>query len=655
MNLKDIKGIGPKTFNLLNKIGINNINDLIEYYPYRYNFYHVINLENSNELEECTIEGLVESVPRVRYVKRNFNILEFRCLANKNIINVKIFNRAFIKNNVVVGKKVLLVGKYNRSTNTFIASNIKLNLNNKNMLEPVYHLINGLNNSNIIKIVNECLNVDFDLIDYVPKYISKEYDFIDKKEAIEIIHNPKDFNELKKAKLRLIYEELFVFMLKMNYLKKSRQEELGIKKIFDKKLIDKFISDLSFSLTIDQLSSINEILEDLSSDKRMNRILVGDVGSGKTIVSMIAMYANYLGGYKSAFLAPTEILSIQHYNSMKNIFDKYNIKVELITGSISKKNKDSIKEKLLNGEIDILIGTHALLTDNVIFKDLGLVITDEQHRFGVKARDSLFNKGNKPDVLYMSATPIPRTYALTLYGDMDISTIKTKPSGRKEIKTYIKKYSELKDILYEVANTIKSNNQVYVVSPLIESEDTDLNTVVELKNKFDIAFNGKIKIDILHSKLKSNEKENIMDDFKNNNTKILISTTVIEVGVDVENATMMIIFDADKFGLSTLHQLRGRIGRNELESSCYLISDKDSERLKVLEQTNDGFIISEKDFEMRKEGDLFGIKQSGDMVFKLSDTKRDFKILKQAGIDSNKLLENKLDEKYQDLIDRKFS
>ena len=443
--------------------------------------------------------------------------------------------------------------------------------------------------------------------------------------------------------IRLKYEELFEFMFKINYLKEeNKKANSGIARSIDESKVDEFISHLPYELTKDQITVVNTIIKDLESPNRMNRLLQGDVGSGKTIVSFIAMYANYLSGYQSALMAPTEILATQHFSNLKDIFKDYNLNMALLTGSTPKKEKDLIYEELKNGDIDIIVGTHALIQDDVTYHNLGLVITDEQHRFGVNQRANLQNKGQKPDTLYMSATPIPRTYALTIYGDMDVSTIKTRPKGRKKIKTVVKTNKEIKDVLEMMYEELKQGHQIYVIAPLIEeSENSDLTNVNDLKEKMTLAFGSKYKIDLVHGKMASAAKELIMNEFLQNKVQILISTTVIEVGVDVPNATMMVIFNAERFGLSTLHQLRGRVGRSELQSSCILISDNDTKRLEIMENTNDGFEISEEDFKLRGHGDLFGTKQSGDMTFKIADLKADYKILLQAREDSLEYLLDK--------------
>ena len=660
MDLQNIKGIGDKTIKSLNKLNIYNIDDLVNYYPFRYQTYNIKKLSSVSNNENCTIIATVESNPQVFYFKKNFNRLSFKALSDNLLINVTIFNRAFLKNNIKIGEEITLIGKFEKLKNNFVASDIKLDKIDNNTIEPIYHVNKDIKNRTLIKLIDNTLAINKEYDDYIPSEINDKYGFVSKYEALQEIHNPSNIKELKQSKLRLIYEELFIFMFKIMIIKKRNDSiSLGIRRNISHNQVEEYIKSLPFSLTDDQLNAVNDCLNDLNSDKRMNRLILGDVGSGKTIVAIIAMVINYYSNYQSAMLAPTEILAKQHYKNILNLIKNLNISCELIVGSMSIREKNNIKKRLENGEIDIIVGTHALLTDDVIFKDLGLVVTDEQHRFGVNQRTSLQNKGKLPDIIYLSATPIPRTYALTIYGDMDTSMIKQKPNGRKDIITKIKKNSELKDVLYHMLEEIKNNHQIYVVSSLITNEDdnSDLKDVMLLKEKMDIAFNNKVNIGILHGKLKNNEKEAIMNDFKNGIIKILICTTIVEVGVDVKNATMMVIFDADRFGLATLHQLRGRVGRNDLQSYCYLICDKEKERLNVMCESNDGFYISQKDFEIRGEGDLFGTKQSGDMSFKIADIKRDYKILLQAKedvikfIDSNEFRYNNLYRRIVNNID----
>ena len=647
MTLETIKGIGPKTINNLKKININSVEDLINYYPYKYQILHVQNIKELNE-NQGVITGKIVSSPVVSYIKKNLNRLSFKIVTDNLLIKVVIFNRAFIKNNLDLNKEITLIGKYNLKTNTFTANDIKLYKLNNMQIEPKYHLIKEIKKNNFLKLIDQALQLNIDILDNIPIFLSKTYNFIEKKDAVNIIHKPTDYNLIKKAKLRLIYEELFEFMFKINYLKykNANNEDYLIRKDNENK-VQNFIEKLPFKLTSDQNQAVKDILNDFKLPKRMNRLILGDVGSGKTIVSFIAIYANYLDKYQSALMAPTEILAKQHYEKIKTLFCNDNINIALLIGSMKQSEKNKILQDIEEGKIDVIIGTHAILNNKLKFNNLGLVITDEQHRFGVNQRSSLQNKGKKVDVIYMSATPIPRTYALTLYGDMQTYIIKTKPNGRKDILTFIKKENEIPDVLQAILKELKLGHQVYVVAPSIEdSEDSDLENVESLEKKFTQAFKGLVKIGVLHGKQKANDKEKIMIDFKNKKYNILISTTVIEVGIDVENATVMVIFNAERFGLATLHQLRGRVGRNDKDGYCYLISNKQRERLNVLKESNDGFYISQKDFELRGEGDLFGEKQSGDMSFKLANLNRDYKILVQAKKDSEKFLLDNLESNF---------
>lgn len=648
-DLSNIKGLGPKTIETLKNININNMEDLVYYYPYRHEIVRLNDIKEVKDKDNVVIECIVDSVPLTRRFRANMTSLTFRAMSNKKMIAVMIFNRAFLKSQIKPGSIVTVIGKYDALKNTVIASDIKFERLQTGSIIPVYHLTTGLTSKALKKYIDEALTKFDNYIDYVPDYLNERYNLISKKSAVNMIHNPKNEDEVKKALIKLKYEELFQFMFKINYLKEvNKESKIGYLRNVDPEDVNEFIRSLPFELTADQDTAIEEIYKDMTSSKRMNRMLQGDVGSGKTIASVIAAYINYLGKYQTALMAPTEVLAYQHYESIKNILAGTNIRVDILSGSMKKKEKDEVVEKLKDGKIDFIIGTHALLSDNVVFKNLGLVITDEQHRFGVNQRASLKNKGLLPDVLYMSATPIPRTFALTIYGDMDISNIKTKPKGRKEIKTIIKSEKELVQVYDMMKREIDNHHQVYIVSPLIEdSEVIDLTTVNEIKRNIELYFNKTVKSAILHGKLSKTDKDKIMDDFKNGKIDVLISTTVIEVGIDVKNATMMIIYDAERFGLATLHQLRGRVGRNEYDCTCILIGDESCERLKVLCESNDGFYITEKDYEMRGEGDLFGVKQSGDMSFKIANLHEDMKILLQARDDSKEFFNQNKDNNFE--------
>ena len=643
--LEDIKGIGPKTLKLFQNLNIFTIQDLITYYPYKYKLYHPVTLNNYEENTEVLINGYVASDAKIYYIKRNLNKISFRLNTGTKLINVTIFNRPFIKQHLLLNKYISVIGKYNVKTNTFTASDIKLTPIIKDEIEPIYHTTQGLKQVNIHKIINNLLEKNIYVPSLIPEEYTKEYSLLDKLTAIKEIHNPTSTNNLKQAEICLKYEELFEYTLKINYLKYLKDKTTtSYIKTFDTSKLDNLISSLPFKLTDSQVNAVEDIKNDFNSKKHMNRLILGDVGSGKTIISFLALYMNYLSGYQSVLMAPTEILIKQHYENIKKILT--NVNIEILTGSTTKKDRDKIIENLKNGQIDILLSTHSVLNDDVVFKNIGLVVTDEQHRFGVNQRKNLQNKGENVDVLYMSATPIPRTLALTIFKDMDITEIKTKPLNRKPKITKLYKTSEIKEVLYEMLDEIKKGHQIYVVSPLIENEEenTKLASVNYLYEKINLALNGKVPIGVLHGKLKNEEKENIMNDFKSNKTKILISTTIIEIGVDVSNATMIVIFNAERFGLATLHQLRGRIGRNDIESKCILISDYDTPRLKILEESEDGFYISEKDFELRGAGDLFGVKQSGDMIFKITNLNKDFKILKKCSEDSLNFLNKHINE-----------
>lgn len=638
--LEDLKGIGPKTISNLNDMNIHTVNDLLTNYPFKYNVYkpEVLNIQDLNETVVLT--GEVYSSPKVFYIKGNLNRLSFKFNTSNKLINVTIFNRAFLKQQLNINSTITVIGKYNLKTNTLTANDIKLIPILKLTIEPVYHLSQKIKKSAYKKILSTILSSDFKCDSYIPSYIEQKYKFITKMDAILNIHNPKNLDMLKASRLYLIYEELFCFMVKIIYLKSKNNDSVNrIVKTYDSEKLNNVISKLPFKLTDQQVNALEDIKNDFNLPTRMNRLIMGDVGSGKTIVAFLALYINYLAGFQGVLMAPTEVLAKQHYQNMLSLFGNL-MKVDIITGSVKKVDKIKIFNKIKNGDIDILIGTHALLNEDIAYKNLGLVITDEQHRFGVNQRRILQEKGNDVDVLYLSATPIPRTLALTIYGDMSISQIKSKPADRKEIYTKLVKNKDIKTVLEAMVNEIKLGHQIYVVAPLIDDEESSLDSVITLENKLNIAFNKKIPMGLLHGQMKNSQKDEIMNNFTNGKIKILISTTVIEVGVDVANATMIVVFNAERFGLATLHQLRGRVGRNNLQSYCYLISDSDTERLKVLEESNDGFYISEQDFKLRGSGDVFGVKQSGEQTFKIANLNRDYKILVKCKEDAEEFLKN---------------
>lgn len=644
IELASVKGLGPKSIKLLSKLNINSLEDLITFYPFRYNLIKRSNISELEDNDKIIMDGMIETSPSLFRFKSKLDQMRFKLNTGDNIMNITIYNRGFLKSKLTIGTYITVIGKYDKKHNGIVASELRFGEIKYDHIEPIYHTTYGLSNNQISMMIKEVLNNNIEIKDYIPEELKEKYRFNDKLVDIKNVHNPKNMTSFKKSLNRLKYEELFLFMLKMNYLKADKKNRVGLTRNVEYKKIQKFIDSLSFNLTKDQLKAIEDIYSDLTNSKRMNRLLQGDVGCGKTIVAIISMYINYLSGYQSALMAPTEILAEQHYNNIKELFKDYDIHIGLLTGKLKSKEKKEMVQKIKSGEIDFIIGTHALISDDVIYKNLGLVITDEQHRFGVNQRSNLKNKGITPDILYMSATPIPRTYALTLYGDMDISSIKTLPGGKKEIITTLKKESEMKDVLTSIYNELKQDHQVYVIAPLIEESDKiDLKNVYEIEENMNKAFGKLYKIGVLHGKMTDDEKEDVMNKFKNNEIQILISTTVIEVGIDVKNATMMVIFDSYRFGLSTLHQLRGRVGRNTIQSYCILISNKDTKRLEILTKTNDGFKLSEEDFILRGSGDLFGLRQSGDMVFKIANIKNDYQILLRAKEDSEMYLKKNKD------------
>ncbi len=641
IELESIEGIGPKTKELIEKLDIHSGEELITHYPFRYDVLKRSDISILNDKDKIVIDGIIEGQPTIIYINKSLKKIIFRINTKKAVLNVTLYNRVYMFSDLKPGKEVTILGRFHKLKNTIVASDIRFGLlPNDAKIEPVYSTTNGLTSKSLSKYIASALEEEYQIDSLVPRYLEEKYNLMAKKDALRNVHMPDDIQCLKKARQRIKYEELFMYMLKVNYLReKIITDTNAITRKIDKSKIDNFISKLPFKLTTDQDKVVNEIITDLESNKRMNRLLQGDVGSGKTIVAFIAIYANYLSKYQSALMAPTEILARQHYEDALKIFNKYKINIVLLTSSTNTKEKKDIYTKLENGEIDLIIGTQSLIQDKVQFKNLGLVITDEQHRFGVNQRNIFKNKGVTPDVLSMSATPIPRTYALTIYGDTDISSIKTKPVGRKEVITYFKREKDITEVLEMMKKELDEKHQIYVVAPMIDDdEESDKESVIDLEDKMNKAFNKIAKIGVIHGKLDAKEKNKIMNDFENNKINILISTTVIEVGVNVPNASMIVVFDANMFGLSTLHQLRGRVGRSDIQSYCILIAENFYERLKFMESTNDGFEVSEYDFKERGEGDLFGTMQSGELELKMANIKKDFKMMERARDDAKEFI-----------------
>ena len=614
--LEDIKGIGDKIIKILNKLNIKTKEDLIKYYPFRYNI--LKKTELNGDMDKAAVEGVVLNSPYVIYIKKKLDKMNFKVQIDNKIVNVTLFNRAFYKNRLIPGGIITILGKYDYKHNLLTASDIRFQrLPNIPVIEPIYHVSNGISCKQLNNLINEVHDVD--IIDYIPSYLSLKYQFMDKLECIHILHNPYDIDKLKQARLRLKYEELFMFMLKINYLKNNKSIKIGLKRNVDYNVILDFISNLPFKLTVDQENAIKDIYNDLTSDKRMNRLLQGDVGSGKTVVACIFLLSAIENGLQAAIMAPTEILAQQHFNNFVSWLAPYGINVSLFTSSNSKKLRTKLEKDLRNGQIHIAVGTHSLIQDSIEFANLGAIVIDEQHRFGVKQRTVLKSKAQSPQMLTMTATPIPRTMALAVHGDLDLTIIDELPKGRKPIKTSLITASQRKSALDLIKDEVAKGHQAYIVFPLIdESESLSAKAATKEAENLQNGYFKDLRVGLLHGKMKTDEKDKVMSDFKNKVYDVLVSTTVVEVGVDVPNSTVIVIENAERFGLSQLHQLRGRVGRGKDESWCFLLADA-TERLRILCSTNDGFKVSQTDLEQRGPGDLMGTRQSGIPFFNWID------------------------------------
>ena len=670
-DVKFVKNVGPNRVKLLNKLNIFTLKDLITYFPRNHEDRSIPKkISDCSDGEEALIKGI--AVTKVTETKtRKLSIYKLLIRDESESCTITWFNQKYIKDLFKVGhvynfygKIETKLGRYEMRSPVFDEDGFS---KNTGKIVPIYPLVAGISQNVIRKIIeNGTEEVKGKLEENIPDYILKRYNLIGINEAIKNIHFPDNNNDFIKARQRLVFEELLGFQLALLHIKECNlQEEKGIEFNREVKMSD-VINELPFKLTKAQLRVLEEIDRNRESSKPMNRLLQGDVGSGKTIVSIISAYKAVKSGYQVAIMAPTAILADQHFKNFQNILNKFNIKCELLVSAISKKKKQDILDRLADGEIEILIGTHALIEENVIFKKLGLVVTDEQHRFGVKQRATLNSKGRNPDVIVMSATPIPRTLALILYGDLDISIIDELPPNRKKIDTFaITK--ELEDRLNGfIKKQIDEGRQAYIVCPLVEeNEEMDLKSVAELTAKYKNETFSNYRVEYLHGKMKPKEKDEIMAKFKNGEIDILISTTVIEVGVDVPNANIMVVENAERFGLAQLHQLRGRVGRGEFKSYCVLKYEGKGktvrERMKVMCETNDGFIISEKDLELRGSGDFFGTAQHGLPELKIANLFEDMKALKEVQklaneiIAKDPLMKEEQNQKLNNLIKDKFA
>ncbi|WP_419744421.1 ATP-dependent DNA helicase RecG [Staphylococcus sp. LKG3-1] len=644
--LSQIKGLGPKRLAVLNELNIHTVEDLILYLPTRYEDNTVIDLNKAEDQAIVTVVGEVYSTPTVAFFGRNKSKLTVHIMVDQIAVKCTFFNQPYLKKKIELHGTVTVKGKWNRAKQEINGNRMFFSqqMDESGQYEPVYRIKEGIKQKPLRDMIRQVLD-QVTIQEWLSEDLRKKYKLETLEDTIKALHFATDKASLLKARRTYAFTELFMFELRMqwlNRLEKTSDEAIDID--YDINLVKHFIDSLPFELTDAQKHSVNEIFRDLKAPIRMHRLLQGDVGSGKTVVAAICMYALKTAGYQSALMVPTEILAEQHAESLVDLFgDRMN--VALLTGSVKGKKRKLLLEQLNNNEIDCIIGTHALIQDDVKFNNVGLVITDEQHRFGVNQRQLLREKGAMTNVLFMTATPIPRTLAISVFGEMDVSSIKQLPKGRKPIITSWSKHEAYESVLNQMTSELKKGRQAYVICPLIESSEhlEDVQNVVELYESLQ-SYYGVEKVGLLHGKLHSDEKDEVMQRFSNHEIDILVSTTVVEVGVNVPNATFMMIYDADRFGLSTLHQLRGRVGRSEQQSYCVLIASPKTEtgieRMNIMTQTTDGFELSERDLEMRGPGDFFGVKQSGLPDFLVANVVEDYKMLEVARDEAAELIQS---------------
>ena len=641
-----LKGVGKQAAETLKEMNIETIHDLIMTFPYRHEDFQLKDLVDTPHNERVTVEGRVESEPSVLFLGKNKSRTTVQVMVGRHLIKAVFFNQHYVKTKLHIGEIVTLTGKWDRGRQIITVSNHSLGPRTDGAdFEPVYSLKGSMHQKTFRKLMRQALDLaKDDLEDCIPSKFLAEYKLAPFSEALEWVHFPPDGESLKQARRRFVYEELLMFQLKMQALrKKNREEEGGSFIDYDVDKVRNFVQSLPYELTEAQKRVVNEISKDMKEPFRMNRLLQGDVGSGKTVVAAISLYATVTAGLQGALMAPTEILAEQHANTLAEWFEPFPVTIALLTGSVKGKKRQLILDQLAAGQIDILIGTHALIQPDVQFRKLGLVITDEQHRFGVDQRRVLKDKGYNPDVLFMTATPIPRTLAISAFGEMDVSVIDEMPVGRKEIQTFWMKKDMFGKIVGRMEKELAAGRQAYVICPLIEESDKhDFQNAVELYSQLSSYFHGKYTVGLMHGRLHSDEKEETMRSFTEGEIAVLVSTTVVEVGVNVPNASFMLIYDAERFGLSQLHQLRGRVGRGSEQSYCVLLADPKTEigkeRMTSMTETNDGFVLAEKDLKLRGPGDFFGRKQSGLPEFKMADLIHDYRALETARKDAESLV-----------------
>jgi ATP-dependent DNA helicase RecG len=661
-----LKGVGPAKSKALAKLDIFTLDDVITHYPRRYEDHsRAMRIIELSDGEMATVKGIVANITETK-PRRNMSILKIAVGDESGYVQLVWFNQPFLKKKFSRGQKIIASGKVSFQYNYCAINNPEFEIiegdeEKRGRIEPIYPVNEMVSQKLIRSLIESMKDIIENLTENIPQEIVAEYALMPRAKAVWQIHFPENEDALNKARERLAFEDLYFIQCGLALLKRqSRKEQRGIKHLMNSALSRSVRARLPFSLTADQEKALQEICFDMQQPIPMQRLLQGDVGSGKTVVAALALVKTVENGYQGALMAPTEILAAQHFESLNNLLAPCKISVGLLTGSLPKKKRDAMREKIKNGEVDIVIGTHALIQDEVEFKNMGLVVTDEQHRFGVRQRNALQAKGNLPDVLVMTATPIPRTMTLTVYGDLDVSVIKQLPPGRKPISTFVRQPNK-RDLIYKfVLKEIENGRQAYVVCPLIEiSDKMDTASAEELYEELSSTYFKNVKCGIVHGKLAVKEKESVMNSFYEGEIKLLVATTVIEVGVNVPNASVMVIEGADRFGLAQLHQLRGRIGRGEYKSYCILLSqnksDATKERLAIMEKTSDGFILAEEDLKLRGPGQFFGTRQHGLPDLKIADIINDIDILLKAREASLKTINSKaLREKATEYITVKY-